>query len=112
MARAPITFVQFRMFCFGSDEELIANWGSLEEAEREWNLVKETFLERWNMWGMPQAWWRFEPDVPEDLRTGPSMILSNADAEEWRRIDMARRRYLVSLGIDPTPDLSGGFGEE
>ena len=106
-----ITFVQFRIFSFGSDEEFIVSFGSLEEAGREWALVREAFLEQWTLWGMPQAWWRFEPDVPDDLRTGPALILTEADADEWRSIDMARRRYLVSVGMDPTPDRSGPFGD-
>lgn len=108
MAASPreITFLQFRTFCFGSDEELAATYGSLEAARRQWEQVREEFLERWNLWGMPQAWWRFEPDVPDELRNGPALILTNADAEEWRRLDAARRRYLVSVGIDPTPGWS------
>lgn len=98
------------MFSFGSDEELAIAFGSLAEAESHWNEIREEFLSHWNLWGMPQAWWRFEPGVPNDLRTGPALILRDADADEWRTIDMARRRYLVSLGIDPTPDRSGPFG--
>ncbi len=104
-----ITFVQFRLFSFGSDEELIGAFGSLAAAEREWLLVRETFLERWNLWGRPQAWWRFEPEIPGEIRTGPPLILTEADAEEWSNIDMARRRYLIDAGIDPTPDLSEGL---
>ncbi len=106
-----IAFVQFRVFSFGSDEELIASFGSLEEAGEEWVLVRDTFLERWKLWGMPQAWWRFEPGIPDNLRTGPALILTEADADEWRSIDMERRRYLVSLGLDPTPDRSEPFGD-
>ena len=104
-----ISFLQFRVFSFGSDEEFITAFGSLAEAEEEWNMIRAEFLDRWNLWGMPQAWWRFEPDVPEELRTGPALILTESDADEWRSIDMARRRFLVSIGVDPTPDRSGPF---
>ena len=114
MRRKPspkITFVEFKVFSLGSDEELIASYGSLEAAGRQWALVREVFLQRWNLWGMPQAWWRFEPSVPDDLRTGPALILTEADADKWRSIDLARRRYLASLGIDPTSDRSSPFGD-
>jgi hypothetical protein len=114
MRRKPspeITFVEFKVLSFGSDEELIASYGSLEAAGGQWALVREVFLQRWNLWGMPQAWWRFEPSVPDDLRTGPALILTEADADEWRSIDLARRRYLASLDIDPTSDRSSPFGD-
>ena len=104
-----ITFVEFKVFAFGSDEELVGTYGSIEEAERAWGRVRSEFLDRWNLWGMPQAWWRFEPGIPDDLRSGPALILTDADADEWRAIDMSRRRFLVSRGIDPTPDRSGSF---
>ncbi len=97
-----LDFVMFRLFAFGSDEELLRGFGSLEQAEEAWALARDEFLARWKLWGRPQAWWRFEPGVPDDLRRGPHAILTDADADEWRRIDLARRRYLVSLGIDPT----------
>ncbi len=86
---------------------MVATFGSLADAEAEWFRLRDPFLERWNLWGRPQAWWRFEPDIPEGLRNGPALILTEADGDEWRAIEQARRRYLVSLGIDPAPDLDG-----
>lgn len=103
--KAEPRFFHFRVFTFGSDEELIDSFGSLERAEEEWNAVRDQFLQRWHLWGMPQAWWRFEPHVPDNLRTGPHLIITEADADEWRAIDQARRRYLVGLGIDPVPEI-------
>lgn len=99
-----INFAHFRAFTFGSDEEMIATFGSMDVAEREWLALRDDFLDRWNMWGMPQAWWRFEPGVPEELRTGPPVIFDERDAAEWDRIDAARREYLRSIGIDPGQD--------
>jgi hypothetical protein len=98
-----ITFDHFRVFTFGSDEELVAIFGSLEEAERVWQSIRDDFLERWDLWGRPEAWWRFEPGIPEELRSGPPAIITEADAAEWRSIEQARRRYLLSIGADPTP---------
>ena len=98
-----IPFRYFQLFTFGSDEELTNGFGSVAEAERVWASVRDDFLERWDLWGMPQAWWRFEPDIPEELRKGPHAILTDADAATWQRIEMGRRRYLVSRGIDPAP---------
>ena len=100
----PIQFRYFQLFTFGSDEELLSAFGSLEAARRAWIAVRDEFLERWDLWGRPQAWWRFEPGVPDELRTGPHAILTDADAETWEHIEMGRRRYLVSLGIDPAPE--------
>jgi hypothetical protein len=96
-----IPFDHFRLFTFGSDEELVAVFGSLEKAAGVWRSVRDDFLERWDLWGMPEAWWRFEPGIPADLRRGPPAILTTADAAEWARIEQARRQYLVSIGIDP-----------
>ena len=104
-----ITFALFRVFTFGSDEELVRSFGSIERAEAEWNNVRSTFLEAWNLWGMPEAWWRFEPDVPDELRVGPALILTAADADELRKLDRGRRRYLTSRGIDPTPPIRRPF---
>ncbi len=102
MAREPdIPFEHFQVFTFGSDEELTAVFGSLEAAEAAWQSVRDEFLRRWDLWGMPEAWWRFEPDIPEHLRSGPPLVLSESDADRWRVLEAARRRYLASLGIDP-----------
>ncbi len=101
--RREIPFDHFRLFTFGSQDELVDAFGSLEEAEVAWRSVRDHFLERWDLWGRPEAWWLFEPGIPEDLREGPHAIITNADAAEWERIEQARRRYLVSIGIDPAP---------
>ena len=101
--RDTISFGDFKLFAFGGDAELVAGFGFLEAAESRWHAVREEFLERWDLWGMPAAWWRFEPGIPEDLRRGPDAILTDADADAWRRIEQSRRLYLVSIGIDPTP---------
>ena len=91
----------------------MAAFGSLERAERVWRSVREEFLRRWDLWGMPAAWWRFEPGIPEDIRSGPHAIITDADAAECDRIEDARRRYLSSIGIDPTPDRqSDPFGSD
>lgn len=87
------TVLPFKVFTFGSEEEFLGTFGSLERAKAEWDAVRDEFLERWNLWGMPSAWWMFEPDVPADLRRGPHAILTEDDADEWTRIEMARRRY-------------------
>ena len=97
-----LDFDLFQLFAFGSDEELLAGFGSLERAEEAWLEARDDFLARWKLWGMPQAWWRFEPDIPDELRRGPHAILVDDHADEWRRLEQARRRYLVSRGIDPT----------
>lgn len=97
-----IPFELFQAFTFGSDEELVITFGSLEAAEKAWNDVSEEFFAHWDLWGMPEAWWRFEPGVPNELRRGPSLILTEADARTWERLEGARREYLSSLGIDPT----------
>ena len=99
----PIGFSHFQAFAFGSDAELVAAFGSLDAAATEWGRVRDEFLAEWDLWGRPQAWWRFEPGVPDDLRTGPPQILTNADGDAWRSLEQARRRYLVSVGIDPIP---------
>ncbi len=88
---------------------MIGSFGSLEQAEAQWARVKERFMKRWNLWGMPQAWWRFEPGIPEELRCGPALILTDADADTVRELDEARRRYLRSIGIDPTPEIGRPF---
>lgn len=106
-----IPFHHFKVFTFGSEEEFLATFGSLEKAEAEWRAVRDEFLDRWDLWGMPSAWWMFEPGVPDDLRRGPHAIISEADAEAWDRLEMARRRYLVSKGIDPArPRRHRAFG--
>lgn len=108
-----IPFFHFKVFTFGSEEEFVGTFGSLERAKAEWDAVRDEFLERWDLWGMPSAWWMFEPDVPADLRRGPHAILTEDDADEWTRIEMARRRYLVSIGIDPArPRRHAPFGKE
>lgn len=99
--RSAIPFGYFRLFTFGSDQELVAAFGSLEEAERVWQSVRDEFLTRWRLWGMPEAWWRFEPEIPEELRSGPHAIITENDAREWDVIDRGRRGYLRSLGLDP-----------
>ena len=101
--QSHITFDDFRAFTFGSAEELAAAYGSLDRARKRWQSVRSAFLERWDLWGMPEAWWRFEPGIPDELRSGPSMILSRRDNDEWERLEASRRRYLEHLGIDPTP---------
>ena len=100
--RVPtIPFGYFRLFTCGSDQELVGAFGSLEEAERVWRSVRDEFLARWRLWGMPEAWWRFEPAVPEGLRRGPHAIITASDARRWDAIDGARRNYLRTLGVDP-----------
>jgi hypothetical protein len=96
-----IPFEYFRLFTFGSDQELMAAFGSLDEAERVWRSMHDEFLARWRLWGMPEAWWRFEPAVPDDLRRGPHAIITEGDARRWDAIERGRKRYLQSLGIDP-----------
>ena len=98
-----IPFSYFRLFTLGGDEELVAAFGSLERAERVWRSVRDEFLERWDLWGMPAAWWRFESGIPEGIRSGPDAIVTDAHAAEWKRIETARRLYLLSIGIDPAP---------
>jgi len=98
---SAIPFGYFRLFAFGSDQELVAAFGSLEAAERVWRSLHDEFLARWRLWGMPEAWWRFEPAIPDDLRRGPHAIITAADAREWDAIDIARQGYLRSLGLDP-----------
>jgi hypothetical protein len=100
--RVPtIPFGYFRLFTFGSDQELVGAFGSLDEAERVWRSIHDEFLARWRLWGMPEAWWRFEPSVPDDLRSGPPAIITESDARAWEAIDRARRQHLRSLGLDP-----------
>ena len=99
--RVEISFSEFQVFTFGSEVELIRAFGSLEAAEQAWNRVREEFLRRWDLWGRPAAWWHFEPGIPQELRSGPHAIITNEDAETWDRLERARRRHLVSLGIDP-----------
>jgi hypothetical protein len=100
--RDLISFDYFRLFTFGSAEELVAAFGSLEGAERIWSSIRDEFMERWNLWGMPEAWWRFEPGVPPELAGGPHAIITDADAAAWDRVAEGRRRYLREIGIDPT----------
>ena len=101
--KGEISFQYFQLFAFGSDVELAEAFGDLGRAEAEWRSVRELFLERWNMWGMPSAWWRFEPGVPDDLRSGPHAIITEGDMAEWERIEDGRRRYLTELGMDGDP---------
>ena len=54
--KGEISFRCFQLFAFGSDVELAEAFGDLGRAEAEWRSVRELFLERWNMWGMPSAW--------------------------------------------------------
>ncbi len=91
------------MFTFGSAVELVAMFGSLADAERVWNSVSEEFMSRWKLWGMPEAWWRFGQGIPDALRHGPHAIITEKDAAEWERLEEGRRRYLASIGIEPTP---------
>ncbi len=96
-----ISFELFRLFTFGGDEELVAAFGSLRRAGEVWESVRDEFLARWNLWGMPEAWWRFEAGIPDALRRGPDAIITADDAATWQRLDHDRRAYLVSRGIDP-----------
>lgn len=106
-----IPFAHFRLFTFGSADELRAGFGSLDSAARAWSAVRDDFLARWDLWGRPEAWWRFEPGVPDDLRSGPPAILTRADAVEWATIEARRRAYLASIGVDPVPARRGApFG--
>lgn len=108
-----IPFEYFRVFTFGSEEELVATFGSLDEARTVWESIRDEFLERWGLQGMPEAWWRFEPAVPEDLRSGPPAILTYGDAAEWERLEEKRRQYLESIGIDPARRLPrAAFGSD
>jgi hypothetical protein len=100
---AQIPFEYFRVFTFGSAAELVAMFGSLADAERVWNSVREQFMARWDLWGMPEAWWRFGPGIPDVLRQGPHAIITEKDAADWERIEAGRRSYLASIGIEPTP---------
>ena len=104
-----ISFPRFQVFAFGSEVELLEAFGSLERAEAEWRAVRDRFLEGWNLWGMPAAWWRFEPGVPDDIRSGPHAIITARDMAEWERIEAARRRYLAERGLDaalpPSPPV-------
>lgn len=104
--RREIPFELFRVFTFGSRQELVASFGTMGRAEEAWRAVRDEFLARWDMWGRPAAWWHFEPGIPDELRTGPHAIVSDADAGAWRRLEEGRRSYLRSLGIDPTPRRS------
>lgn len=117
MRRKPkhqtLPFQYFHLFTFGSRQELAAAFGSIEAAERAWRSVRTEFLERWQLWGRPAAWWHFEPGVPDELRAGPHAILTDADAAEWHRLEQGRRRYLLSIGIDPAPPLPHvAFGDD
>ncbi len=108
-----IPFFHFKVFTFGSEEEFLGTFGSLERAGAEWEAVRDEFLDRWDLRGMPSAWWMFEPGLPEELRRGPHAIITEADAVEWERLEMARRRYLVSIGIDPVrPRRHAAFGKQ
>lgn len=98
-----ISFQYFQLFAFGSDVELTEAFGDLGRAEAAWRSVRDRFLEGWNLWGMPSAWWRFEAGVPDDLRSGPHAIITERDMAEWDRIEAARRRYLAELGMGGDP---------
>ena len=61
---------------------------------------------------MQAAWWKVEPDISDDILRGQHAIIAEADAAEWDRIEMARRRYPVSIGIDPAqPRTSGQWSQ-
>ena len=108
-----ISFGDFKVFAFGSDQEMVTAFGSLDAARVAWFEVRDEFLERWDLWGMPNAWWRFEPNIPNALRQRRHTILNSEDADEYNRIEMARRRYLVSIGIDPArPRRYRAFGSQ
>ena len=44
-----IPFPHFKVFTFGSEEEFLGTFGSLEHAEAEWETVRDDFLERWDL---------------------------------------------------------------
>jgi hypothetical protein len=98
-----ISFREFQAFTFGSLGELEVVFGSEAAARRRWDEIRTDFLDQWDLWGRPEAWWLFEPGVPEELRAGPSAIITSADARRWDELDRARRDHLRSIGIDPTP---------
>ena len=83
-------------------------YGSIDSARDAWLRVRDEFMRRWDLWGRPAAWWRFEPDIPDELRSGPHAILTPDDAQAWERLEEGRRRHLVGLGIDPAPDRRHG----
>lgn len=61
---------------------------------------------------MQAARWKVEPDISDDILRGQHAIIAEADAAEWDRIEMARRRYPVSIGIDPAqPRTSGQWSQ-
>ena len=103
-ASPDISFREFQAFTFGSQAELETVFGSVAAAQERWNAVRDQFLEQWDLWGRPEAWWLFEPDVPEELRAGPPAVITYADADRWRMLDAARQEYLRSLDIDPRPE--------
>jgi len=92
-----VGFAEFHMFAFGNREEITDSFDSFEDAERSWLEVRDVVLDSWAHEGRPSAWWVFEPGVPDDLRSGPDGLRTEADREEWRRIDAGRRAYLASL---------------
>jgi len=95
-ARRP-SLVELTLLGFGSDEELIAYYGSLERAAAAWRRHREEVMAHWPN-GRPQAWWRFEPEVPDDLRTGPPLVLTRADARAWDELEARRRAFLAARG--------------
>lgn len=98
--RRNVGFGEFHVFAFGSRDELADAFGSLDEAEQAWLEVRDVVLESWAHEGRPSAWWVFEPGVPDDLRAGPAPLRSQADRDEWKRIEAGRRKYLASLADD------------
>ncbi len=110
---SDISFREFQAFTFGSVAELTAVFGSIDTARSRWQQVRSDFMEHWDLWGRPEAWWLFEPGIPDELRSGPPAVITYADAERWNRLDEARRRYLRSMGIDPQPTRRyTAFGED
>lgn len=101
---AEISFPEFQALTFGSVADLEAVFGSMAAARSRWQEVRHDFMERWDLWGRPEAWWMFEPGIPDELRAGPAAVITYADADQWRTLDAARQEYLRSIGIDPTPE--------
>ncbi len=95
--RSRPSLVELTLLGFGSDEELVAYYGSLEEAADAWRRHRSEVLARWPN-GRPQAWWRFEPGIPEDLRRGPHLVLTRADTRVWDELEDRRRAFLARRG--------------
>jgi len=103
-ASPDISFREFQAFTFGSQAELETVFGSVAAAQERWNAVRDQFLEQWDLWGRPEAWWLFEPDVPEELRAGPPAVITSAHADRWRAPEAARQAALRPLDIHPGPE--------